>query len=297
MEDKYIKDTDISDDNVRTLNTINDFPHIGLIYYPNSGENVIRKALEMIFKIKTQINIKSDYFKETIPKDMCPNNNSLDMGWITATDYPLRDAHEYEYFDISLGILVVRNPADVMSTAVFKGKIILENEMKELPKKIEIWEKFYKFWIKAPIPIYIIKYEEFKENSIQILKDLTKFILGLDSIDNSKICYRIDKFRIDNIPNEYLPYKSNISFKNEANVKRREDIINCLQSLNKINSKLLYDSGKSNNLQNSDDDYFDSTRKNWLKDYNEENIKKSIEMQENISISMYSSNYLALKIC
>ena len=52
------------EDEIKTLDTINDFPHVGLLSFGNSGENLLRFYLEHILKIKTQSNIK----KEFLPK-------------------------------------------------------------------------------------------------------------------------------------------------------------------------------------------------------------------------------------
>jgi len=45
---------------VKYLEKINDFPKIGLIYYENSGENLLRLYLEKIFRIKTGSNLKQE---------------------------------------------------------------------------------------------------------------------------------------------------------------------------------------------------------------------------------------------
>ena len=51
----------IEDQSIKTLDIVNDFPHIGLIYYENSGENLLRYYLEEIFRIQTQTNIKKNF--------------------------------------------------------------------------------------------------------------------------------------------------------------------------------------------------------------------------------------------
>lgn len=46
--------------NIQYLEKINDFPKVGLIYYENSGENLLRLYLEKIFRIKTGCNLKKE---------------------------------------------------------------------------------------------------------------------------------------------------------------------------------------------------------------------------------------------
>ena len=58
----------LDEQSIKTLDIVNDFPHIGLIYYENSGENLLRFYLEEIFKIQTQTNIKKNFL-------ISPTNN------------------------------------------------------------------------------------------------------------------------------------------------------------------------------------------------------------------------------
>lgn len=44
----------------RYLDSVNDFPKIGLLYFENSGENLLRYYLENIFHIKTSNNCKKE---------------------------------------------------------------------------------------------------------------------------------------------------------------------------------------------------------------------------------------------
>ena len=57
---------DINEENsIKTLDTVNDFPHVGLMYFENSGENLLRFYIENIFKIQTQTNIKKEFLIST----------------------------------------------------------------------------------------------------------------------------------------------------------------------------------------------------------------------------------------
>ena len=58
---------------------------------------------------------------------------------------------------------------------------------------INQWKEFYKYWINAPIPCYIVKYEELIEDSSNILKDLNRFMLCIKSIEETKIIKRVIK--------------------------------------------------------------------------------------------------------
>ena len=39
---------DFDEEKIKPLDTVNDFPHVGLMYYENSGENLLRFYLENI---------------------------------------------------------------------------------------------------------------------------------------------------------------------------------------------------------------------------------------------------------
>jgi hypothetical protein len=45
---------------IRYLDSVNDFPKIGLMYFENSGENLLRYYLENIFHLKTTNNSKKE---------------------------------------------------------------------------------------------------------------------------------------------------------------------------------------------------------------------------------------------
>ena len=51
----------LNDQSIKTLDTVNDFPHVGLIYFENSGENLLRFYIEQIFRIQTQTNIRKEF--------------------------------------------------------------------------------------------------------------------------------------------------------------------------------------------------------------------------------------------
>ena len=104
----------LDDQSIKTLDTVNDFPHIGLIYYENSGENLLRYYLEEIFRIQTQTNIKKKFLTSPTNNIFPKKEQDLNLFWIIPSDYPIRNYNEYEIVDISLAIILVRNPIEVI---------------------------------------------------------------------------------------------------------------------------------------------------------------------------------------
>ena len=52
---------------------------------------------------------------------------------------------------------------------------------------ITVWKDFYDFWLKAKIPVHIIRYEDIVQKPEPALKSLLEFILNVDSISGTKV--------------------------------------------------------------------------------------------------------------
>ena len=203
----------LDDQSIKTLDIVNDFPHVGLIYYENSGENLLRYYLEQIFKIQTQTNIKKKFLTSPINNIFPKKDQDLNLFWVISSDYPIRETNEYEPVDISLAIILVRNPIEVIMSSLLKDALLLEEGLKKADEMINKWKKFYKYWLNAPIPCHIIKCEELIDDPAGVLKDLSRFILGITSVEETKLDYAIQKVIKENIDQKYLPFNVNISMK------------------------------------------------------------------------------------
>ena len=117
----------LDDQSIKTLDIVNDFPHVGLIYYENSGENLLRYYLEQIFKIQTQTNIKKKFLTSPINNIFPKKDQDLNLFWVISSDYPIREINEYEPVDISLAIILVRNPIEVIMSSLLKDALLLED--------------------------------------------------------------------------------------------------------------------------------------------------------------------------
>jgi len=282
------------------LENLNDFPKIGLIFYENSGENLLRFYLEQIFKIKTGSNIKTlqnNIFKSNL------NQENMENNWIVASDYPLRNKDEYFPCFVSSAIILVRNPIDLIMSKILKETFSFEEALEKIDLLIDEWKEFYKYWIESPLPVHIIRYEDLLYEPAEILTELCKFLLGIKSILNTKLDYAIKSVCEMKIENIYFAYDVEIgnNLQNNANTNSgNNNSNNKFFFLNKdniiiIQKKFIDRLSRVLSLfkYQMNDDY---DTKNWLVDTNKENLIKSVDFHELLINQYMTSNYYALKI-
>lgn len=285
----------LDEQSIKTLDTVNDFPHVGLIYFENSGENLLRFYLEQIFRIQTQTNIRKEFLISSINNIFQKKDQDLNLFWIIPSDYPIRDSNEYDPVDISTAIILVRNPIEVIMSYLLKESLLLEEALKRADEMINQWKDFYKYWINAPIPCYIVKYEELIDDPYNILKDLSRFILGIKSIEETKLDYSIQKAIKIDIDNKYLAF--DVSMKQSENLS--DNILTQFQDkftkLNSLMKKFKYadDENDNNDIYELKED---ESAANWINEFNNENLIKSVELQENIANSVLTSSYYTLRL-
>ena len=288
--------TDILDEHsIKTLDTVNDFPHIGLVYYENSGENLLRFYLEQIFRIQTQTNIKKEFLVSPINNIFPKKDQDLNLFWVIPSDYPIRESYEYETVDISLAIILVRNPIDVIMSLLLKESLLLEEALKKADEMINKWKFFYKYWLNAPIPCHIVLYEELLEDPTNILKKLCQFMLGIKIIEKTKLDYCIQKAIKMEVDQKYFPF--NILLKKNEYIN--DNMINELEGkftkLSGLMKKFKYSSDDNDNDEKNESN-FEEAGKNFIKQFNIDNFIKSVELQDNIANSILTSSYYTLRL-
>ena len=288
--------SDILDENsIKTLDTVNDFPHIGLVYYENSGENLLRFYLEQIFRIQTQTNIKKEFLVSPINNIFPKEDQDLNLFWVIPSDYPIRESYEYETIDISLAIILVRNPIDVIMSLLLKESLLLEEALKKADEMINKWKSFYKYWLNAPIPCHIVVYEELLEDPTTILKKLCQFMLGIKIIEKTKLDYCIQKAIKMEVDQKYFPF--NILLKKNEYIN--DNMINELEGkftkLSGLMKKFKFSSDDNDNDE-KDESNFEESGRNFIKQFNIDNFIKSVELQDNIANSILTSSYYTLRL-
>ena len=285
----------LDEQSIKTLDTVNDFPHVGLIYFENSGENLLRFYLEQIFRIQTQTNIRKEFLINSINNIFPKKDQDLNLFWVIPSDYPLRDSNEYDPIDISIAVVLVRNPIEVIMSYLLKESLLLEEALKRADEMINQWKEFYKYWINAPIPCYIVKYEELIDDPCNILKDLSRFMLGIKSIEETKLDYSIQKAVKIDVDNKYLAF--DVSMKQSDNLS--DNILTQFQEkftkLNSLMKKFKYAEDEYDNNDMSEL-LEEENAANWINEFNNENLIKSVELQENIANSVLTSSYYTLRL-
>ena len=286
----------LDEQSIKTLDTINDFPHVGLVYYENSGENLLRFYLEQIFRIQTQTNIKKEFLVSPINNIFPKKDQDLNLFWVIPSDYPIRESYEYETIDISLAIILVRNPIDVIMSLLLKESLLLEEALKKADEMINKWKSFYKYWLNAPIPCHVVLYEELLEDPANILKNVCKFMLGIKIIEKTKLDYSIQKAIKMEVDQKYYPF--NILLKKNEYIN--DNMINELEGkftkLSGLMRKFKYSSDDNDNDEKKYDANFEDLGANFIKQFNIDNFIKSVELQDNIANSILTSSYYTLRL-
>ena len=70
-----------------------------------------------------------------------------------------------------------------------------------------MWKDFHDFWLKAKIPVHLIRYEDIVLRPRTVFPDLFKFILNVESIEGTKIMKYIELATEEKAPEIYKPRK------------------------------------------------------------------------------------------
>ena len=238
--------------------------------------------------------LKSNIFRfiyNIFPK----KDQDLNLFWVIPSDYPIRESYEYETVDISLAIILVRNPIDVIMSLLLKESLLLEEALKKADEMINKWKSFYKYWLNAPIPCHIVLYEELLEDPTNILKKLCQFMLGIKIIEKTKLDYCIQKAIKMEVDQKYFPF--NILLKKNEYIN--DNMINELEGkftkLSGLMKKFKYSSDDNDNDEKNESN-FEEAGKNFIKQFNIDNFIKSVELQDNIANSILTSSYYTLRL-
>jgi hypothetical protein len=275
---------------IKFLENINDFSKVGLIYLENSGENLLRYYLEKIFQIKTGSNIKKEYLNINTNEMIFPADDDVDSNWIIASNYPSRNEEEYLPAEISYAILLIRNPVDLIMSKVLGDSIYYEDAFNKIDEMIDEWKLFHKYWINAPIPVHLVRYEDLLLEPDEILKQLCKFLLGNKSIENTKLEYVIKKSTSKSvkIDKKYLAFDVIISdeYKKFITADISEKIQqNFLEKLTKMLQKYNYELNSNGELLS------------WMANHNRESLVKMVEFHENLNNQYLTATYTTIKLC
>ena len=122
-------------------------------------------------------------------------------------------------------ILLVRSPLDCVTSLfnmVCSGShdlSIEDNDFKKFPQhwaefieqEISVWKDFHNFWLKAKIPVHVIRYEDIVLNPVPTFTDLCCFLLNVQSVQGTRIEQYIKLACDFKAPEIYPPRKGQVN--------------------------------------------------------------------------------------
>ena len=172
-----------------------------LTSYPRSGNTLLRGYLERIMGLCTGSDCDISKKLNVALMDMGLAGEGLvdKRVWVIKTHYPER--YGKTRFGAERAILLIRSPLDCVTSLfnmVVSGSHDLSCEdtvyanypalwAEWIRLEISVWKEFHDFWLKAKIPVHIIRYEDIVQKPEPTMVDLVKFILNVESIEGTKI--------------------------------------------------------------------------------------------------------------
>lgn len=163
-----------------------DLDTVVMTSYPRSGNTLLRAYLEKIMGLITGSDCD-------ITKKL--NVALMDLGlageglvdkrvWVVKTHYPER--YGKTRFGAERAILLIRSPLDSITSlfnmvcsgshdlSISDGDFLTFKRywVEFIEQEITVWKDFHEFWIKAKVPVHIIRYEDILLNSVPTLTSL-----------------------------------------------------------------------------------------------------------------------------
>ena len=164
--------------------------------YPRSGNTLLRAYIERITGIVSGSDCDiTKKLNQALMHMGLAGEGLVDKRVICVkTHFPER--YGKTKFGAERCILLVRSPLDCVTSLfnmVCSGShdlSIEDNDFKKFPQhwaefieqEISVWKDFHNFWLKAKIPVHIIRYEDIVLNPVPTFTDLCCFLLNVQSI-------------------------------------------------------------------------------------------------------------------
>ena len=214
-------------------------------------------------------------------------------------------------------VLLVRSPLDCITSLfnmVCSGShdlsiadddfVKFEKQWAEfIEQEITVWRDFHNFWLKAKIPVHIIRYEDIVINPIPVLKNLCCFLLNVESVEGTKIEKYIELACKEKAPEVYKPRKGKV---NANKLKFKPIQIDFMKDYNgdmleKFGYGHLFETVKQEDgtVAHTQTDALTSADQNgdtsWISEFNSTNLAKSIHnLYESDEVTSILVNYPAL---
>ena len=54
-----------------------------------------------------------------------------------------------------------------------------------MEQEITVWKDFHDFWLKAKIPVHLVRYEDIIQRPVETMTELIKFIFNTEKVDET----------------------------------------------------------------------------------------------------------------
>lgn len=179
--------------------TTDELDTVVLTSYPRSGNTLLRAFLEKVTGLITGSDCD-------ITKKL--NVALMDLGlageglvdkrvWVVKTHYPER--YGKTRFGAERAILLVRSPLDCITSLfnmVCSGShdlSIADSDFLQfhhywdefIQQEITVWRDFHMFWMKAKIPVHIVRYEDIMKTPVETMTSLMQFIFNVTTLQGT----------------------------------------------------------------------------------------------------------------
>lgn len=174
----------------------NDLDTVIMSSYPRSGNTLLRAYLERMMGLVTGSDCDITKKLNLQLMDMGLNGEGLvdKRVWVVKTHYPER--YGKTKFAAERCILLIRSPLDCVTSlfhmvcsgshdrSISNGDFeTFQEQWSEFTRQeITVWKDFHEFWMKAKIPVHIIRYEDILQHPRFAFTSLLKFILNVDTL-------------------------------------------------------------------------------------------------------------------
>lgn len=282
--------------------------------YPRSGNTLIRAYIEKISGIVSgsDCDITKKLNQALMHMGLAGEGLVDKRVLCVKTHYPER--YGKTKFGAERCVLLVRSPLDCI-TSLFNmvcsgthNLSIEDTDFERFPdhwsefiqQEITVWKDFHDFWLKARVPVHIVRYEDIIEKPEQTLTDLMKFVLNVQTLDGTRMEQYIKLAVKEKAPEVYKPRKGKVNGNLEKYKPIQLDFMKAYATslLTHFNYIKLFETEGLNNTNGGSS--VEENKKNddslsWVKEFNKKSLKKSIyNMYENDEICSIMINYPAL---
>ncbi len=189
------------DGSPKFLDPNNSFERVVLVSYPRSGNSLLRGHLERVTGILTGSDGRVTRALNAQLKEYGLQGEGIsdERVWIIKSHFPERLGDSE--FKAEKVILLVRNPLDAFDSLfnmIATGShnlSIADSEYTQFRKLWEqfvedetnIWEHFHHFWLRCPLPVYIVRYEDLLFQPHDTLLSLFRFLLNVKQLKGTLI--------------------------------------------------------------------------------------------------------------